>query len=172
VALASGKPIWTGPLAVLVDHDTASAAEIVAGAVQDDRAGAVVGARTFGKGVVQSVFPLPDGSAIKMTTARYTTPLGRDIDGVGITPDVTVSQSPGSVSGDPRSDPQLARALGLVAASASAPSPTSASASLPEPAAAPTLAPASASTPAAATLEPAPVPASRPVASPASRAVL
>jgi len=114
VANASGKPIWTGSLAVLVDHDTASAAEIVAGALQDDRAATIVGVRTFGKGVVQSVFPLPDGSAIKMTTARYTTPLGRDIEGVGVVPDVTVAQPPGSVSGDPRTDPQLARALALL----------------------------------------------------------
>jgi carboxyl-terminal processing protease len=98
-------------LTVLVDGDTASAAEIVAGAVQDDHAGRILGTKTFGKGVVQSVFPLPDGSAIKLTTARYTTPSGRDIEGVGITPDVVVAEPPGSVLGDPQTDPQLAAAL-------------------------------------------------------------
>ncbi len=104
------------PLTVLVDGDTASAAEIVAGAIEDDRAGRVLGTRTFGKGVVQSVFPLPDGSAIKMTTARYTTPAGRDIDGVGITPNAIVPEPPGSVLGDPATDPQLAAALDAAAA--------------------------------------------------------
>ena len=113
VARATGTPIWTGPLAVLVDGDTASAAEIVAGAIQDDAAGTLVGARTFGKGVVQSVFPLPDGSAVKLTTARYTTPKGRDIDRVGILPDIAVAEPTGSRTGDPAADPQLARALAL-----------------------------------------------------------
>jgi carboxyl-terminal processing protease len=116
VAEASGKPVWTGPLAVLVDGDTASAAEIVAGAIQDDAAGTLVGARTFGKGVVQSVFPLPDGSAVKLTTARYTTPKGRDIDRRGILPDIAVPEPPGSVVGDPAQDPQLARALAVLQA--------------------------------------------------------
>jgi carboxyl-terminal processing protease len=173
VARASGKPIWTGPLAVLVDQDTASAAEIVAGAVQDDRAGTIVGVRTFGKGVVQSVFPLPDGSAIKMTTARYTTPLGRDIEGAGVAPDVTVVQPPGSISGDPRTDPQLARALVLVVpSSASVPSPAlPASGSRAGPASASTPASESVSTPPS-TAEPAATPAARAVSSPASRAVI
>jgi carboxyl-terminal processing protease len=119
VSAASGKPVWTGPLAVLVDGDTASAAEIVAGAIQDDAAGILVGVRTFGKGVVQSVFPLPDGSAVKLTTARYTTPKGRDIDRRGIDPDISIPEPPGSVAGDPARDPQLARALGILAARAS-----------------------------------------------------
>ncbi len=114
VAAASGTPVWTGPLAVLVDGDTASAAEIVAGAIQDDAAGTLVGARTFGKGVVQSIFPLPDGSAVKLTTARYATPKGRDIDRRGIAPDVAVAEPPGSVVGDPARDPQLARALAVL----------------------------------------------------------
>jgi len=114
VSAASGKPVWTGPLAVLVDGDTASAAEIVAGAIQDDAAGTLVGTRTFGKGVVQSVFPLPDGSAVKLTTARYTTPKGRDIDRRGIVPDIAVAEPPGSIEGDPAQDPQLARALAVL----------------------------------------------------------
>jgi carboxyl-terminal processing protease len=123
VAAATGKPTWTGPLAVLVDGDTASAAEIVAGAIQDDGAGTLVGTRTFGKGVVQSVFPLPDGSAVKLTTARYTTPKGRDIDKVGITPDVPIAEPPGSTVGDPETDPQLARGLVVVRSGESRGSP-------------------------------------------------
>jgi carboxyl-terminal processing protease len=121
VAAATGKPTWTGPLAVLVDGDTASAAEIVAGAIQDDGAGTLVGTRTFGKGVVQSVFPLPDGSAVKLTTARYTTPNGRDIDKVGITPDTVVAEPPGSTIGVPEKDAQLARALEVVRSAAVTP---------------------------------------------------
>ena len=103
------------PLAVLVDGDTASAAEIVAGAIQDDKAGTLVGTRTFGKGLVQETFALPDGGAIKMTTARYLTPAGRDIDKVGITPDVVVTQPAGAHPGEPGRDPQLDRALELLA---------------------------------------------------------
>lgn len=110
-------------LAVLVDGDSASAAEIVAGAIQDAGAGTIVGTKTFGKGLVQSVFPLPDGSAIKLTTARYTTPKGRDIDRIGIVPDLAVAEPAGSLLGDPATDPQLAAALSAVAAPAS-PVPT------------------------------------------------
>jgi carboxyl-terminal processing protease len=113
---ASGKANFHAPLAVLVDGDTASAAEIVAGAIQDDGIGTIVGTRTFGKGVVQSVFPLPDGSAFKVTTARYTTPKGRDIDRIGIKPDVTVDEPPDAKRGDPASDPQLKAALDALAA--------------------------------------------------------
>jgi carboxyl-terminal processing protease len=138
VATASGTPVWTGPLAVLVDGDTASAAEIVAGALQDDGAGTIVGVRTFGKGVVQSVFPLPDGSAVKLTTARYTTPKGRDIDKVGITPDVSVGQPPGLTIGDPQEDAQLDSALAILGRDR--PSPAGKSSASP-PAKAPSSAP-------------------------------
>ncbi|HEY0615748.1 MAG TPA: S41 family peptidase [Candidatus Elarobacter sp.] len=102
------------PLAVLVDGDTASAAEIVAGAIQDDKAGTLIGTRTFGKGLVQETFALPDGGAIKMTTARYLTPAGRDIDKVGITPDVVVQQSADTHPGEPGHDAQLDRALTIL----------------------------------------------------------
>jgi carboxyl-terminal processing protease len=112
VARADGSAGPRLPLAVLVDGDTASAAEIVAGAIQDDGLGTIVGTRTFGKGLVQSIFPLPDGSALKVTTARYVTPQGHDIDGVGIRPDVEVAEPSGSREGDPAADPQLAAALG------------------------------------------------------------
>jgi len=114
VARANGTAGPPLPLAVLVDGDTASAAEIVAGAIADDGLGTIVGTRTFGKGLVQSVFPLPDGSALKVTTARYVTPKGRDIDRIGIRPDVEVAEPAGSREGDPATDPQLAAALRVV----------------------------------------------------------
>jgi carboxyl-terminal processing protease len=113
VAKAGATPLGV-PLAVLVDGDSASAAEIVAGAVQDDKTGTLVGTRTFGKGLVQETFALPDGGAIKMTTARYLTPAGRDIDKVGITPDVIVVQPAGAHPGEPGRDAQLDRALALL----------------------------------------------------------
>jgi carboxyl-terminal processing protease len=99
------------PLAVLVNGNTASAAEITAGAVQDTQTGRLVGTRTFGKGLVQRMYPLPDGAALKVTIERYYTAHGRDIDRKGIAPDVNLEQPQGSVSGDPARDPQLARAL-------------------------------------------------------------
>jgi len=79
------------PLVVLVDHFTASAAEIVAGAVQDYRIGLLVGERTFGKGSIQSVFELSNGGALKLSVARYRTPLGREVDGKGLVPDYEVA---------------------------------------------------------------------------------
>lgn len=115
-AAKAGTAQLGAPLAVLVDGDSASAAEIVAGAVQDDKAGTLVGTRTFGKGLVQETFALPDGGAIKLTTARYRTPAGRDIDRVGITPDVVVAQSAGAHPGEPGRDLQLDRALELLGA--------------------------------------------------------
>ena len=78
------------PLAVLVDHGSASAAEIVAGAVQDTGAGKLFGVQTFGKGSVQSVYKLSDNTGLKLTTAKYYTPSGRSIHGTGIKPDVEV----------------------------------------------------------------------------------
>lgn len=78
------------PVVILVDGGTASASEIVAGAVQDHGTGALVGTRTFGKGTIQSVLPLANGGYLKLTTARYLTPSGREIEGQGLIPDIEV----------------------------------------------------------------------------------
>lgn len=78
------------PMAVIVNGNSASASEIFAGAVQDYGVASIVGTQSFGKGIVQSVIPLGDGSAIKLTIADYYTPKGRNIHGVGITPDIVV----------------------------------------------------------------------------------
>ncbi|MGB3212680.1 MAG: S41 family peptidase [Desulforhopalus sp.] len=78
------------PLVVLVNEGSASASEIVAGAIQAHKRGIIVGSRTFGKGSVQTIIPLPDGAGLRMTTAKYYTPDNRSIQALGITPDVEI----------------------------------------------------------------------------------
>lgn len=86
------------PLAVLVDHGTASAAEIVAGAVKDTGAGRLFGVKTFGKGSVQGVYRIDNDTAVKITTARYYTPSGVSIHNVGIEPDVNIELPEGATT--------------------------------------------------------------------------
>ncbi len=96
------------PMVVLVDNGTASAAEIVAGALKDNHRALIMGRRTFGKGSVQTVLPLDDTHAVKLTTARYFTPSGTSIQAAGIQPDIeladlklTVRDSPpGLITGE------------------------------------------------------------------------
>ena len=111
-----GDIIGGRQLVVLVDRRSASASEIVAAALQENRRARLVGERTYGKGSVQTVIPLADGSALKLTTSEYFTPTGRSIDGTGVEPDLPVAGGRRLYRG-PRSliarseDIQLAEAL-------------------------------------------------------------
>lgn len=89
--VANGRALTNKPLVVLVNKGSASASEILSGALQDNKRALLVGTQTFGKGLVQSVRPLEDGSGMAVTIARYHTPNGRDINKHGIDPDVTVN---------------------------------------------------------------------------------
>ncbi|HJB28285.1 MAG TPA: S41 family peptidase [Candidatus Blautia faecavium] len=111
---SDGENVLDLPLAVLVNENSASASEIFAGAVQDYEIGTIVGTNTYGKGVVQSIYRLNDGSAVKLTVANYYTPNGNNINEVGIQPDVEVAVAPELLNKDEISheeDNQLQAAL-------------------------------------------------------------
>ncbi|MFH0917212.1 MAG: S41 family peptidase [bacterium] len=97
---ATGQAFTQVPLYVLTDQYTASASEIVSGALQDDKRATLVGETTFGKGLVQTIEPLSNGGVIKVTTAVYYTPNGRDINKTGIAPDVVAADDPNTVGVD------------------------------------------------------------------------
>ncbi len=99
----------TIPLVVLINENSASASEIVSGAIQDLKLGPVIGTKSYGKGTVQGVYPIDSDDAIKLTVAKYRTASGREIDGVGIQPDIEVSLQPN----DPE-DYQYEKALEVV----------------------------------------------------------
>lgn len=96
------------PIVVLQNEGSASAAEIFSGAIQDFKAGTIVGTKSYGKGVVQNTFPFSDGSALKLTIKKYYTPSGKNINGKGITPDVKVEN-------DAKTDKQLNVAKSILA---------------------------------------------------------
>ena len=95
------------PLVILVNGFTASASEITSGALQDYKIATLVGTKTFGKGVVQGIFSMPNGGALKITTQRYVTPSGRDIQHKGIEPNILVDQNPQADIIDTPADKQL-----------------------------------------------------------------
>ena len=97
------------PMVVLVNENTASAAEIMAGAIKDYEVGTIVGTTTYGKGIIQNTYCLSDGSALRLTISHYYTPKGNDIHKVGITPDIEVEQPE-----DSETDLQLDKALELL----------------------------------------------------------
>lgn len=101
------------PMVVLINEGSASASEIVAGAIQAHKRGIIVGTQSFGKGSVQTIIPLPDGAGLRMTTAKYYTPDDRSIQALGITPDVEVPFIPCLPSEKPKSKKQLIKEADL-----------------------------------------------------------
>ncbi len=107
-----GKNEFTKPLAVLVNQYSASSSEIFSGAIQDYGTGTIVGMTTYGKGVVQQLMDLGDGTCLKVTIAEYYTPSGRSINGTGVEPDVEVEYE--YDKNNPEADNQLEKALEVV----------------------------------------------------------
>jgi carboxyl-terminal processing protease len=87
---ASAKPILDLPMAVLINEGSASGSEIVAGALQNYKRAVIIGTKSFGKGSVQTIIPLNDGSALRLTTSKYFTPNGTVIHGKGVMPDIVI----------------------------------------------------------------------------------
>lgn len=111
---SSGSSYMDIPIAVLVNEDSASASEILAGAIKDYEYGTLIGTTTFGKGIVQTIFPLSDGDAVKLTTAKYFTPNGNYIHEVGIEPDIELEYeylNPDGVEYERKYDNQILKAL-------------------------------------------------------------
>ena len=106
-----GDRLKGAPVVVLVDAGSASAAEVLAGALRDNQRARVVGSRTFGKGSVQTLLPLDNGDSIKLTTARYYTPSGHSIQALGIVPDVVLHPEGGQRRPAPISEAELPRHL-------------------------------------------------------------
>jgi len=108
-----GDVINGAPMVVLINGGSASASEIVAGALQDDKRAVIMGTKSFGKGSVQTIIPMSNGGALKITTARYYTPSGRSIQAEGIVPDIVTAEAKitKSETGDRLREADLARHL-------------------------------------------------------------
>ena len=108
------------PIVVLTNKGTASAAELFAAALRDYSKAKIVGSHTYGKGVMQDIYPLDDGSALKITTAQFNPPKSENFDGIGIKPDfvvdLTAEQEKTWYELDSTTDPQLIKALSVVKA--------------------------------------------------------
>jgi len=95
----------------LINKNSASASEILSGAIQDTKAGTIIGNISYGKGSVQTILPMFEDDAVKLTIAKYYTPSGRSIDGTGITPDIEINLDENATS-----DTQLDKALEVLKA--------------------------------------------------------
>ncbi|MEL7475911.1 MAG: S41 family peptidase, partial [Cyanobacteria bacterium J06555_12] len=115
---ATASTLTDKPLVVLVNKGTASASEVLAGALQDSERAVLVGTRTFGKGLIQSLVDMPDGAGLAVTIAKYATPSGRDINKLGIEPDYAVDLTSDRVLKrselGTNNDPQFVEALGVL----------------------------------------------------------
>lgn len=114
---STAEESFNKPLVVMINGNSASASEVFAGAIQDYGVGTILGTTSFGKGIVQSVIPLSDGSGVKVTVSKYYTPKGRNIHGIGIEPDVVVElkdELKTKVTIDKTEDNQLQEAIKII----------------------------------------------------------